>query len=244
MFRPRNIASKRHIRDQRPNLLSPLRKRLEHSRLLASVLARLVGSYLRFCNATTKWQIEGLDDLKADLADGPILLVMWHERSVMGPLHWPVKHGQLSSLYASSPIGRVSGAMQRQFGLQPIEMSDKTSNVAASRQILRRVRDGISIGMTGDGPLGPALQVKDAPLDWARAMQRPVYAYAFHVKRHHKLDTWDNMIMPLPFTRGRIVFAKWDVTPERKAGNETYREAMHGHLNATTKQADKFLDQG
>jgi len=180
--------------------LSSFRKRLEHSRLLAGILAALVGCYLRLCNATTRWQVEGLDDLKADLAQGPVLLVMWHERSLMGPVHWPVKDGQLSSLYASSAIGRVSGAMQRQFGLQPMEMSNSQSNVTASRQILRRVREGVSIGMTGDGPLGPALAVKDAPLDWARAMQRPVYAYAFATKRHRRLNAWDRMMMPLPLT--------------------------------------------
>ena len=241
MFRPRNIASKCHYHDQRPDLLSPLRKRLEHSRLLASVLARIVGSYLRLCDATTKWQIVGLDDLKTDLADGPVLLVMWHERSLMGPVHWPVKTGQLSSLYDKSAIGRVSGAMQRQFGLQPMEMSHKASNVTASRQILHRVRDGVSIGMTGDGPLGPALQLKDAPLDWARAMQRPVYGYAFATKRHRRLKAWDKMMMPLPFTSGVIVFSKWPETPERKAPNDSLRDPMRQHLDNTMQTADAHL---
>ena len=219
--------------------MSPLRKRLNHSRLLASILARIVGSYLRLCNATTKWQIEGLDALKADLADGPVLLVMWHERSLMGPVHWPVKAGQLSSLYDRSAVGRVSGAMQRQFGLQPMEMSNKTSNITASRQILHRVRDGISIGMTGDGPLGPARQVKDAPLDWARTMQRPVYAYAFTTKRHRRLDTWDNMMMPLPFTTGSLVFVKWDQTPARKATNDDHRDGMRQLLDEAVQRVEK-----
>jgi lysophospholipid acyltransferase (LPLAT)-like uncharacterized protein len=243
VFRPRNIASKQHICDQRPDLLSSLRKRLEHSRFLAGFLARLVGGYLRLCNVTTKWQIDGLDDLKADLAVGPVLLVMWHERSIMGPVHWPVKHGQLSSLYARSAVGRVSGAMQRQFGLQPMEMSDKTSNVAASRQILRRVQDGISIGMTGDGPLGPALLVKDAPLDWARAMQRPVYTYAFATKRHRRLDAWDNMVLPLPFSEGAIVFQRWDNLPPRKVSAEEIallRDSLSDQLNLTNAVADRL----
>lgn len=135
----------------------------------------------------------------------------------MGAVHWPVKFGQLSSLYASSPIGRVSGAMQRQFGLQPMEMADGQSNVAASRKIMKRVQEGISIGMTGDGPLGPALQVQNAPLDWARAMQRPVYAYAFATQRQRKLSTWDSMILPLPFSKGAIVFQKIENLAPRKS---------------------------
>jgi len=225
-----------------PNPVSSLRKRLEHSPLLARIIARLFGSYLRLCNATTTWQIDGLQDLQTDLADGPVLLVMWHERSVMGPVHWPVQHGQLSSLYARSAIGRVSGAMQRQFGLRPMQMSHKTSNVAASRQILRRVRDGISIGMTGDGPLGPALVVNDAPLDWARAMQRPVYAYAFATSRHRRLGSWDRMIMPLPFTTGTISFQRWQADVPRKptpAEVADQRASLSALLNKTTAASDE-----
>ena len=226
--------------------VSPLRYRLEHSRALAWVLALLFGSYLRFCNWTTRWTVQGLDELKADLTEGPVLLVMWHERSMMGPVHWPVKHGQLSSLYASSPIGRVSGAMQRQFGLQPMEMADGQSNVAASREILKRVRAGVSIGMTGDGPLGPALEVQDAPLDWARAMQRPVYGYAFATRRHRLLKSWDKMMMPLPFTKGAVVFARWEHEVARKAelGDiGTARRSIVALLNRVNVRADKRLEK-
>jgi len=220
-----------------------LRYRIEHSRLLARILARLVGSYLRLCQITTRWTIVGLDDLRADLNNGPVLVVMWHERSLMGPLHWPKADGPLSTLYASSPIGRVSGAMQRQIGLRPMEMADGQSNVAAARIILRRVRDGVSIGMTGDGPLGPALHMKDAPLDWARASGRPVHAYGFAAKRHRRLGSWDRMLMPLPFTSGAIVFRRWQEQPPRKADPEklaALRDSFGALLSDTMAEADRI----
>jgi lysophospholipid acyltransferase (LPLAT)-like uncharacterized protein len=223
-----------------------LRKRLEHSRLLASVLARVIGSYLRFCNWTTRWEVVGLDALKSDLQKGPVLLVMWHERSLMGPVHWPVASGQLTSLYARSAVGRVSGAMQRQFGLKPMEMRDQASNVAASRAILKRVRDGISIGMTGDGPLGPPLLVKDAPLDWARTMQRPVWTYAFSTTRGRHLKTWDSLWVPYPFGRGAIVFDHWENNLDRRASAdqiEAARNALNSHLTQTSSYADRSTNK-
>ena len=200
--------------------MASLRNRLENARGLAAIIARLAGGYLRFVNWSVRWEVEGLDALRADLADGPVLLVMWHGRSLMGPVHWPVRDGQLTSLFASSAIGRVSGAMQRQFGLMPMEMRDGASNVANSRAILKRVREGVSIGMTGDGPLGPALVVQDAPLDWARAMQRPVWGYAFETSRGRHLKTWDDMWVPYPFGHGRVVFKRWDVEVPRKVEEE------------------------
>lgn len=197
--------------------LSPLRHRLENSTLLARLLAMIVGGYLRLCQRTTRWQVQGLDELKADLADGPVLWIMWHERSMMGPVHWPVGAGQLSSLAADSAIGRISSAMQRGFGLQPMAMGEHRSNVAASREVLRRVRAGVSIGMTGDGPRGPALLVKNAPLDWARAMQRPVWVYAFATTRGRHLKSWDRMWLPYPFGCGAVVFSRCDLDLPRKA---------------------------
>ena len=219
------------------------RQRIEHSRLLAWLLAGLAGAYLSLCQRTTRWDYHGLEQLKADLADGPVLLLMWHGRSLMGPVHWPVEAGPLSSLYDASPIGRVSGALQRRRGLQPMEMSDKISNLAASRVILKRLREGVSIGMTGDGPLGPAQAIKDAPLDWARVMRRPVYGYAFATKRHRILPSWDAMMLPLPFTRGAVVFARYEGKIMGKV-DEAARDGLKKMLDEVTRNVDELANSG
>ena len=198
-----------------------LRKRLESSEMLAGLLGRLVAGYLRLCNRTTRWTHLGRDDLQAALAKGPVVLVLWHEFSLMAPVHWPVKQGQLSSLRDTSPIGMVSGAVQARFGLDPMAMSAKMSNRAASREILRRVQQGKSIGLTGDGPLGPVHVVKDAALDWARATGFPVFVYAYAVKRHKRLKTWDGMVLPLPFTRGTSVYLRLQSDVPRRANAPT-----------------------
>lgn len=219
-----------------------LRRRLETSKLLIGFFGRLLAGYLRLCRATTRWTIEGQDALEQDLAKGPVLLVMWHERSFMGAAHWPVAAGQLSSLHATSPIGQVSGAVQRRLGLRPMAMDERASNMRAARVVLARVKDGVSIGMTGDGPLGPARQVKDAPLDWARAAGVPVWGYAFACTGGRRLDTWDNMILPRPFGRGHVVFARWEHEMPRKpdaAQTEAARQAMAAFLDGISARADQ-----
>lgn len=216
------------------------RQRIEHSRFLAWLLAAIAGGYLSLCNRTTKWEVRGEAELRKALIDGPVLLVMWHERSIMGALHWPVDARQLSSLFDASPIGRVSGALQRRCGLMPMAMSHSQSNIAASRMILRRVREGVCIGMTGDGPTGPAHVVKDAPLEWARKTGMPVFAYAFSTKRHKRLNTWDNMMFPLPFTSGGKVFARLDVVLERKG--EGGREEIGDLMTRVVHEADELAD--
>ena len=198
-----------------------LRQRIEKSELLAGILGRLVAGYLRLCNRTTRWTRLGEAELHEALAQGPVVLVLWHEFSLMAPVHWPVKNGQLSSLRDTSPIGMVSGTVQGRFGLDPMAMSAKMSNRAASREILRRVQQGKSIGLTGDGPLGPVHVVKDAALDWARATGCPVFVYAYAVRRQRRLKTWDQMVLPLPFTRGVSVYQRWAADVPRRADAAT-----------------------
>lgn len=217
-----------------------LRRRLERSTLLARLLGGMLALWLRLCDRTTGWQTEGLDDLERHLARGPVVLVLWHECSALAPVHWPVRAGPLSSLYAASPIGRVSGAVQAAFGLQAIEMADGRSNRSPSREVLRRLREGVSVGLTGDGPLGPARIVKDAPLDWARASGRPVFLYAFATRRGRRLSTWDRMILPRPFDRGVKLFRLWhEDLPRRIDPEEAARLAagMKAALDDLTDEA-------
>jgi len=87
------------------------RKRIQNSRRLAWLLAAGVGAYLGLCQRTTRWDVQGLDQLKADLRDGPVLLLMWHGRSLMGPIHWPVETAPLSSLFDASCFERCAAGM-------------------------------------------------------------------------------------------------------------------------------------
>jgi hypothetical protein len=222
-------------------MISKLRRRIERSPRIAQAFAIPVAWYLRFCIATTKWTFEGVDGLSDDLANGPVLIACWHGRLLMIGPHWPQSHGNLSCLHDTAPIGRVAGALQAHFGLQPIEMSARLSNVAASRTVMKRARDGVSIGITADGPTGPCGKVKDAPLEWARTVQRPIYGYAFATKRHRILGTWDGMLLPLPFTHGAVVFQPLDVVVPRKASAqdiETARAGMQTGLETVTARAD------
>ena len=217
-----------------------IRQRIHQSRFLAWLLAAIAGAYLDLCFYTTRWTYKGVDQLKSDLADGPVLLLVWHGRSLFGPYHWPVKHGPVSTLYEASPIGRVSGALQRRRKMQPIEMSSDMSNLAASRVILRRVREGVSIGMTGDGPLGPNQILKDPPLEWARAMKRPAYTYGFATKRHKILGSWDKMMLPLPFTRGAAVYQRVEGEFVHKQ-DEGSRTRISDAMDSAMGEADRLV---
>lgn len=220
-----------------------LKQRLERSDAVAGLLGRISAGYLRLCRATTRWDRQGFDALAAALADGPAIMVTWHDGALLGPMLWPLEMGPLTTLRDTSPSGRVSGALQARLGLLPIAMEARASNRAASRAILRRVNEGVSIGLTADGPKGPARQMKPATLDWARVTGRPVFVFAAATRRHHRMDSWDRMIMPLPFSRGRVIFRLWRDDLPRKADEATL-EALRLELTAALEDVSQDVWRG
>lgn len=218
-----------------------LRKRIEQSKLLARCVGAIAHGYLVLCLRTTRWEFQGREALEADLAEGPVLYLMWHGRLLFAPYQWPHKSGQLASIHDTSPIGKVVGAVHHRAGLKPMEMAANLSNIAASRIVLKRFRDGASIGMAADGPRGPNLVMSNAPLEWARVMKRPIYGYAFAVKRHRIMGSWDKMMLPLPFTKGTAIFERYkgEVSGKMNAEQtETLRAGLTDLLNGVMSKAD------
>lgn len=228
-------------RQTRQNPLSQLRKRLEKSETLARIIAAPIAGYIWFCNATTKWDKQGFDALDAALSDGPVIMISWHSRIMMEVPHLPTHRGGLSIPRDNSPAGMLSGAIQRWFGLRPYAMNEHKSNLAASRDILRQFSKGISLGLTGDGPVGPARELRDPPLEWARMTGLPVFVMSISTRRQRRMNTWDQMLWPLPFSRGATRVERWQGSLDRKATPEQI-EAARADLSALMDKVQADCD--
>lgn len=205
--------------------------------------------WLRFCAATSRWDRHGEAELEAALRDGAVVLALWHERIAFAGLHW--RWGPIAALHSTRFAGRVAGAAQAQLGASPIAMSSREGNLAASREVMRRLRQGLSVGVAVDGSSGPARVPRDAALDWARATGRPVFVYAWAMRGQRRLSTWDRMVWPRPFTRGVVVWRRWPRELPRRSGAATLdalRQDLAAALTAVADEADALAsvpnDQG
>ena len=211
--------------------MTGFRQRLEQSDQLAAVLGRAIAGWVKLSNRHTRWTSHGLDDLARDIARGPVIVILWHEHLLMGPAHWPAELGDLTGIRDPSPMGRVAGQVQRAFGLGAAAMSQTRPNITAARAVLSAAKTGTSIAITADGPRGPRHEVKDAPLDWARAAGLPIYTYCWASTRSRRLNSWDRMILPLPFATGAYRFDRFsDTLPRRVSGDA----AKEDHLKLQT----------
>jgi lysophospholipid acyltransferase (LPLAT)-like uncharacterized protein len=212
-------------------MLTSLRRKVEQSDLLAQVSGRTFAGWAKLCDRSTTWRREGEEDVARAAAEGPVMMVLWHEMIMMGSVHWQPAWGRLVSLHDTSPAGRSGAAAAGWLGTEPFLMSGRQSNLGVTREILGLLRAGRSLAVTGDGPRGPRRVVKDAPLDWARAAGVPVFAYAWAVKGQRRAKSWDRMQLVRPFEQGGIVFRRWDREIPRRMDDAT-REALRADLGA------------
>ncbi len=220
-----------------------LRKRIADSEAFNNTVAAIAAGYVRLAHATTRWQRLGYEPLDQLLRDGePAIVVLWHQRLVMSPYLFPVDLAPICSITSSGRAGSLAGRVQARMGFQTIAMSSHKRHVALSREVLGRIRDGVSVGIAADGPRGPARVCSTVPLIWARASGARVFVTGFATRRAREAATWDRMLLPSFWTEGVTMCREWPETVPRRAGAdeiETLRQSLQGLLNRVTAECDE-----
>lgn len=219
--------------------------RIRDSKALLNSVTWIIAAYLKFTLRTTKWKKDGFEELHDCLNSGePVIIICWHQRLIYAPLSWDHSKGQVATLRSASRAGVVSGGVQERLGMIPIEMHDDATNLSGSRKVAKLMKDGVSLGITADGPEGPAKVFNGAGLEWARLAGKPIFLFAFSTKGHSIWNTWDSLMFPKPFTKGVMLYERWEGIVPRKPDDgemEALRLKLERDLNAITDRADEMV---
>lgn len=214
--------------------------RLLRSPAVQEALAGLAAGYIRFCAATTRWEYRGLEHVQPYWAQGkPLIGAFWHGRLSQMTHIWPTP-ATLSMLVSQSRDGQVIARAIEKLGFGTVRGSaakrgQTKGGEAAVRQIVELVERGVSIGITPDGPRGPRMRASKGVAALALLAQAPVLAVSWSVTNGRLLNTWDRMLLPLPFGRGVFVIAP----PIAAEGDEeALRLRVEAELNRVTREAD------
>lgn len=210
-----------------------------------ALLARLLGWYLAFALRTTRWTLDGADNL-APLAHGtPGVIAFWHEYLPLMPA-LTIVGGRLPG-YRRTPIhalvslhrdGRFIGAVVRGFGISTVLGSSSRGGASGLRNLLRLLAAGDLIAITPDGPRGPRRQADAGVAQVAALAAVPVVPCAACTTNRFVLKTWDRMAVPLPFGRAIMVCGPAITVPR-----ENWRDALPiiaAGLNRVAERADRL----
>ena len=219
-----------------------LRKKIADSRRVNRAVEAFFAHYVSFAFRTSRWRRSGFEEMDACVARGePVIFVLWHQRLIMAPYLFDTSLGRICALTSASRAGRLAGQILVRLGFETIPMSSHKRHVALSREVLRRTKEGCSIGIAADGPRGPARISSGVPITWARMTGCRVFTVAFAERRVIKLPTWDKQMLPLPFSRGVLICQEWrDEVPKKPddAKFEALRLSLEASLDEITDKAD------
>ncbi len=220
-----------------------LRKRIVDSKWLNHWAEAILASWIQFAYRTSKWDRVGYQDMEEALQNGePVIILVWHQRLMMAPYLFDPSLGPICTLTSSSRAGRLANHVVKRFGMGSIAMSSHKRHIASTREVLRLMRQGVSVGIAADGPRGPARIVSAAPVAWIRAANKRVFVVSFSARRVHILPTWDQMWFPALWTRGVCHCREWsEQIPQFSNEEETerLRLSLQAALDAVTDDSDR-----
>jgi hypothetical protein len=222
-----------------------LRKKIADSAWFNNSVEGLITSYVRFAHRTSRWERSGFEAMDDCVRNGePVIFVLWHQRLIMAPYLFDTSLGRICALTSAARAGRLAGQILVRLGFDTIPMSSHKRHVALSREVLRLINQGTSIGIAADGPRGPARISSTVPLVWARLTGCRVFTVAFAEKRVFRLPTWDEQMLPAPWSRGVLICREWNGTVPKRPDDtelETLRLDLQDALNRITDEADEMV---
>ena len=226
-----------------------LGKRFLGTSLGRSLFGYLAAQYVRLVNRTTNWQIMNGQIITDLLGQGrAIIPITWHSRLMMIPIAWPGPK-PLHLLASRHGDGELIARAMTHFGMvmvrgsshRPERDRDK-GGTEAMRQMLSLLKQGHSIGLTPDGPRGPAMHLSPGVIALARLSGAPIVPVSICTGRYRALGSWDRFRFALPFSTGAMVFGE-PITIERsidEPAQDDARRRVEAALNAVTEQADRI----
>jgi len=183
-------------------------RRLLRSDALRRIACWITHCYIRFVYLTNRWSVEGGDwTRKLTREDRTFIVAFWHGRLLMMPLAW---HGlaPFHMLISAHRDGRIIAGAMTYFGIETIAGSTSRGGSSALREILKRLKEGGCVGITPDGPRGPAMTVSIGIVNIARLAGVPIVPATYATSRRRELASWDRFHLALPFGRGVFLFGE------------------------------------
>lgn len=168
-------------------------------KLNAPVLASYAGYLvLQLIGKTNR--IQALNrDLKQELKHNPesYIFAFWHSRLLL-PLYI-FQHTNVATLVSKSKDGEYVAQAMLRFGLKVSRGSSSRYGAQGLKGLLRFLQEGTSVAITPDGPRGPRERVQPGIIQLARLSGTPITPIGFSCTRSIRVNSWDRMMIPMPF---------------------------------------------
>lgn len=153
----------------------------------------------------------------------PVIYVFWHGRLL--PLIHVHRHDGIVVLVSEHRDGDYLARVLHHFGFGTVRGSSTRGGVQGLKGLIRAARKGLDLAVTPDGPRGPNRELKLGVLAAARMTGLPLVPVGVGVTTGWRIRSWDELLVPKPFSTVRIAYGQPRFVP-RHAGPAEIEVAM------------------
>jgi lysophospholipid acyltransferase (LPLAT)-like uncharacterized protein len=167
-----------------------------------------------------------------------VIASSWH--SCIIPSTYICRNLGIRVMSSNSYDGEYMGRIAIKFGFVPVKGSSSRNAVRALLGLRRALQEGWTVSFTLDGPRGPRYQVKPGPVALGRATGVPLAMFHIAVDKAWVLNTWDRLMIPMPFSRAMMRIGKSIPVPAdaRDEDLERYQAQLQESLDRVVEFAD------
>lgn len=200
-------------------------------RLTAFVLA-IIGITLRFEVVAEEGAIPATPPAKG-------IFCFWHRCTM--PCGWYFRKFRCSILISQSFDGELIARTLGLLGYNSVRGSSSRGGAAGLLALQGVLESGLPVVFTADGPRGPVYQTKIGPVKLAQMTGEPIGSFYLLPERAWTLNSWDRFLIPKPFSRVAVSWARSISAPPKDADAatlETTRELLNDALERARLQAE------
>lgn len=165
--------------------------------------------------------------------------VFWH-RCVF-PATWHFRNHGIAVMTSRSFDGEYIARIIERFGFRAVRGSSSRGAVRALLGMHTEIEAGRRVAFTIDGPRGPKYVAKPGPVLLARNTQTPIVAFYIALDRPWTLRSWDEFMIPRPFSRAHLHITTPIAVP-RDADSQSLQD-FHNQMQAALDRATVYAEQ-
>jgi len=193
---------------------------------------RMIGPTLRVC-------ISREDGAQETVGQRPLIASFWH--SCLIPATYICRDLGVRVMSSNSYDGEYMGRIIHKFGYVAVKGSSSRNAVRALLGLRRALEDGWTVAFTLDGPRGPRHKVKPGPVALARSSRVPMTMFHAAVDKAWVLNTWDRLMIPVPFSRVLVRFGT--LIPVPVGSSDEDLERYTADLQASLDRVCAFAEE-
>jgi lysophospholipid acyltransferase (LPLAT)-like uncharacterized protein len=171
-----------------------------------------------------------------------VLLASWHGRSFIPIFRFANR--RYWSMISTSRDGELQNDLFKRLNYQTVRGSTSARGaVVAALTMSKMLKNGGVFALTPDGPRGPHHHVHQGVIFLAEKSGCRVIPAGISSWPRYQFRTWDSYMLPLPFSRGTIVFGEPIEVPQKlsDAEREEWCKLLGDEINSLEVRAEAIV---